>query len=229
MIFGSLERIVRYRRLTRLLITFGDWACLNNNSIKQERPISMKSASKPLFSSFIIFLLVCASLLLGISCSLNHQFTIKDASDLEGLRLLRINPVFQHTRGTCGLACLAMVLQYWGKEVTVQQLKDDLGKIRTSGVTPAVLKKLAARHGCFATVYEGHIEDVLEQIAKGRPVIVVKKSFLWGKHYEVICGFNGAREIIVCHNPRKGLYYFSYGRLKKRLTKTHNLMFLVAL
>ena len=173
---------------------------------------------------FLIALSLCI-----VSCALHQPFRITDKQDLEGLKLLNIKPVFQRSRGTCGLACLATVLDHWGHPVSIKTLQDIVKEENQRSITPEVLKSLSERYGLVAFVYEGTLEDIIEQIDKGRPVITLKNTFPQGKHYEVVCGYNSVKRIIICHNPNKGLYYFSYKKMRKRLTKTNNFILLVCI
>ena len=79
---------------------------------------------------------------------------------------MRRVPVMRQTSGTdCGAACLAMVLAYWGKQVSVEALRTSLGVSR-DGSTALALVQAAGHHGLRGRGVRLEPED-LKQLPKG--------------------------------------------------------------
>ena len=76
--------------------------------------------------------------------------------------------------GTCGHACLCMVLQYYGIETAISSIQDEATeKENKDGLAPEVIARIAKEYGTKAEVRkEVSIEDVMDLIDDDVPVIV---------------------------------------------------------
>ncbi|GAH85991.1 unnamed protein product, partial [marine sediment metagenome] len=77
------------------------------------------------------------------------------------------------------------------------------------GISGKDLKSFSEELGFFAFVYRGEIENMKENIKKGRPLIVVLRSQATsGFHYVVAVGFDENLSLVFVNDP-----YF--GKLKR--------------
>ena len=75
---------------------------------------------------------------------------------------------------SCGIACIASVIKYWGKHVSEKQLLEEFPSSPKRGYWIRDLKRIAANKGLEAfviTMQRNPKESLHEQIFKGRPVI----------------------------------------------------------
>jgi predicted double-glycine peptidase len=116
--------------------------------------------------------------------------------------------VAQRGDADCGPAALAMVLAHFGvkaglREVTALDPPDRVG------VRAGALRDVARAKGFEAFVVAGTFQDLLDQLARGRPVLVgVAKPILGGRalaHYEVVVGIDRRDRRIVTLDPGRGL------------------------
>jgi ABC-type bacteriocin/lantibiotic exporter with double-glycine peptidase domain len=127
-------------------------------------------------------------------------------ADRQELRLLEITPVAQRHENDCGPAALSEVLGSWGVPAEVPA--------RPEPFTTGELREEARRRGPAAFLFEGSWEDVVEQLGKGRPLVVaLKPEWRVGllrlpqpeiAHTVVVMGVNAAREFLVFDDPEKG-------------------------
>ena len=75
-------------------------------------------------------------------------------------RRRRVPVRLQLSSRECAAACLAMVLDFWGRQVTLGQLRDRLG-IGRDGATAKDLVDGARAHGLRAKVYKAELDDLV--------------------------------------------------------------------
>lgn len=115
--------------------------------------------------------------------------------------------VKQKQQADCGLAALAMVAGAWGRQWTV----DDLAKRvppGKHGIKLGVLRDLARQEGLEAFAIKASRDDLKNELAKGRPVLLGlmlphdRKSNR--SHYEVAIALNTQDGTIVTIDPATG-------------------------
>ena len=115
--------------------------------------------------------------------------------------------VKQKQQADCGLAALAMVAGAWGRQWTV----DDLAKRvppGKHGIKLGVLRDLARQEGLDAFAIKASRDDLKNELAKGRPVMLGlmlphdRKSNR--SHYEVAIALNTEDGTIVTIDPATG-------------------------
>jgi predicted double-glycine peptidase len=131
-----------------------------------------------------------------------------------------VTPIRQDHDYTCGPACLAAVATHWG--VSPAQFKASAGAAPRD-FTARDLQGLAARVGLQAFVYVGSMEDLRENLGKGRPVIAMismplppqgdlitaEALALWNEvgprpaHWVVVVGTIG-RKWVILDDPESG-------------------------
>lgn len=94
----------------------------------------------------------------------------------------KIRPILQMEQNECGAAALAMILEYYGKEVTLEELRRECGVSR-NGVNAKNIVKAARFHNLDTKAFSVDVDDL-----KGltMPLIIH-----WNmNHFLVLCGFN---------------------------------------
>ncbi len=122
---------------------------------------------------------------------------------IEGVPIVR-----QAAREDCGPAALAMVLGYWGRAVTRDDLSGANPPTPERGLRAATLRDLARRQGLQAFLIPGQLGDLDREIQRRHPVLVgvVKR---YGRraypHYEVVVGMSRRTQRILTLDPAGGL------------------------
>lgn len=93
----------------------------------------------------------------------------------------------------CGPATLAMVLGSAGQDIQPEQLKDELYIPAKQGSLQVEMLATARTHGMLAYQLEPSLQDVLDELTAGNPVIVLQNlSLPWFPmwHYAVAIGYD---------------------------------------
>ena len=127
----------------------------------------------------------------------------------EGWLLVESVPfVKQASAQGCGAACLAMVLRLWENEVTAESLEMECTVPGEKGIRAAALRDAARRRGLSAFLFQGKVEDLSHELARGRPVVVgLVRPSRGGAvmHFEVVVGLHRERGRIAVLDPAAGL------------------------
>lgn len=113
---------------------------------------------------------------------------------------LDATPFFAQEDYQCGPAALAMVLNSAGLQVTPEALVPQVYLPERQGSLQAEMLAATRRQGLVAYVLQPRLEDVLREIAAGRPVVVLQNLSLpiWPRwHYAVAMGYDRDREEIL--------------------------------
>ncbi len=109
--------------------------------------------------------------------------------------LKKIRPILQMEKTECGAASLAMILRYYGKEVTLEELRRECGVSR-NGVNAKNIVKAAGLYNLKTRAFRADIED-LESL--NMPLIIH-----WDmNHFLVLCGFEKNRAVLA--DPAYGI------------------------
>jgi ABC-type bacteriocin/lantibiotic exporter with double-glycine peptidase domain len=115
--------------------------------------------------------------------------------------------VAQKSDADCGPAALAMVLAHFGVPATLDQVTA-LDPPSDGGVRAGALRDVARGKGLEAFVISGTLKDLVEQIERGRPVLVGLDKPMVGTravaHYEVVVGINRRERLILSLDPSRG-------------------------
>ncbi len=122
-------------------------------------------------------------------------------------------PFFPQEKYQCGPASLASVLTYWGQEVSLEVLSDEIYLPKLKGTLPMDLEQAARARGLVTRSYRGSLADLRNHIALGHPIIAFlnlgSKIFPKG-HFVVVTGYDDQNRQIVTHSitePNKGVAY----------------------
>jgi tetratricopeptide (TPR) repeat protein len=140
-----------------------------------------------------IFLCAFALLLVGCATPQTAALRARPPAALPQKIELRDVPYFAQEAHQCGPASLAMVLGARGKEVAPEQLEPQIYLPGKQGSLQVEMLAATRRHGLLAYELTPQLNDLLAEVAAGRPVIVLQNlSFNWYPvwHYAVVIGYD---------------------------------------
>lgn len=112
-----------------------------------------------------------------------------------------VKPVISKKSSDCGAVCMKMLLSYYGKDVTIEDMYRDCN-IKLSGCTGKDLLDCGRKHGLDMMAWGTDTDDVTTVF--DRPAIV-----WWRRnHFVVCCGTNDEGKVVIC-NPVRGRYAVS--------------------
>lgn len=163
-------------------------------------------------SAFLIFtiLVFCScSPIRGIPASNNVQYIEKV-------------PFYPQETYQCGPAALAGVLNYWGVDVSPQEITEKIFSESARGTLNIDMVIYAQSKGMQARYYRGGIEDIKKKISEGFPMIaLVDFGFMVYQvnHFMVVIGFD-ERGVIVNSGKDQG-QLIPWKDFEKAWGKTH--------
>lgn len=111
-------------------------------------------------------------------------------------------PFVPQVEDTCGPAALAMVLRFWGRSASHDELAAELGARELRGVAGSRLAEAARSRGLTAVAHRGDLDQLRDYVGKGRPLVVAWDMGRGRFHNVVVVGFDG--EDVVVHDPAQG-------------------------
>jgi tetratricopeptide (TPR) repeat protein len=135
-------------------------------------------------------------------------------------------PFYPNTSDQCGPAVLASLLNYWGKNVTPEELKKEVYVPRLNGTLPIDLLPALHSRGIAAETLYGSFDRVKTEIRGGRPVLAylnfgTKKHPIG--HFVVINGFDDEKKVFIIHSLKPDKLA-SYKRFDRGWNDTHHWM-----
>jgi len=142
------------------------------------------------------------------------------------MKQLKLPLLKQRGKRDCGIVALQMVLQYYKKEVSVQEIRKRIGGLKSYGVATTSLAVCARSFGLKADCYsfnakmaQGHAiikkpskKDIISFLERGVPVILTVRSFLLFEsdpstqgHFIVMIGYDKGK--FVYADPYDGNVY----------------------
>jgi len=113
-------------------------------------------------------------------------------------------PFVAQRKDTCGAAALAMVLRYWGADVSHDDVARTLLTPELHGIAGSRLAEFARGRGMEAVAYRGDMANLRDFVGKGRPLIVAWDMGRSRYHDVVVVGFDLERDAVIVHNPAEG-------------------------
>lgn len=113
-------------------------------------------------------------------------------------------PFVAQQKDTCAAASLAMVLRYWDRPVSHDEIVATLLTPELHGILGSRLAAFARERGLTAIAYEGDAARLREFVAKGRPLIVAWKMGRDRYHNVVVVGFDDGRDAVLVNDPAEG-------------------------
>ena len=116
-------------------------------------------------------------------------------------------PFVKQEKNACGAASVAMVMQYWQRQLG-QPAAADAGEIERAlyareahGIYASDLQGYLKEHGYRTFAFQGTWEDLQEQLEKGRPLIVALKTGRDNFHYVVVAGLDRRQNMLLKNDP----------------------------
>lgn len=140
-------------------------------------------------------------------------------------------PFFAQTEYQCGPATLAMVLNYQGVEVDVDQLIPQVFLPGRDGSVQPEMLATVRRHQQLAYPIRGTMDALLNHLANGDPVVVMQNLSLpiypmW--HYAVAIGFDLPEETLILRSGERERHTLSFSRFDATWARSDRWGFVVA-
>jgi tetratricopeptide (TPR) repeat protein len=144
--------------------------------------------------------LLSAVLLGGCAAPQTRALLSAPASEARTSAKLDATPFFPQEDYQCGPAALATVLVHAGVKITPEDLVPQVYLPQRQGSLQAEMMAATRRQGLLAYVLAPRLEDLLREVAAGRPVVVLQNLSLpiaprW--HYAVVMGYDRDREQVL--------------------------------
>lgn len=126
----------------------------------------------------------------------------------DGSKVIQNVPfTMQGNDNTCGQAVMTMILNYWGINISYQQVVNETNPNNLPTTYDSITNYLRKK-GLKAQDYtKATINNIIASINKGKPVIVLLD---WGgasqEHYVVVVGYNQRKNTIIFHDSLDGPY-----------------------
>lgn len=140
-------------------------------------------------------------------------------------------PFFAQSEYQCGPATLAMVLNYQGVEVGVDQLIPQVFLPGRDGSVQPEMLATVRRHQQLAYPIRGTMDALLNHLANGDPVVVMQNLSLpiypvW--HYAVAIGFDLPDETLILRSGESKRHTLSFSRFDATWARSDRWGFIVA-
>lgn len=134
--------------------------------------------------------------------------------------------VLQRRELDCGAAAITMVLRFWQRPTTVDEVRAESGMPDSRGLQAGWLRDLVRGRGLEAFLIEGSLDDLAHELAAGRPVLVgVARGRV--AHYQVVIGLDRARGRLVVMDPAGGWLEYELDRFTPRWNAARRLALVV--
>lgn len=123
----------------------------------------------------------------------------------DGSRIIENVPVYhQGNTGTCAQACVTSVLNYWGYNVSYEDVISKTSNLDMSaGMTPEQMMWYFRKYNLQARVYTGKLSDLKRLIDKGLPTVIAFDENII-QHSVVVIGYNDYREVVFYNDSMYG-------------------------
>lgn len=140
------------------------------------------------------FILRPYSFILAVIVILLHSCaTTSEIPEAKNTRIIENVPFYSQESYQCGPASLASVLNYWGVNVTPDNIAKEIFSESARGTLNIDMILYAQRKGLKVTQYKGGIEDLKKNIESGYPLVVLVDygfSLYQVNHFMVVVGYN---------------------------------------
>lgn len=138
------------------------------------------------------------------------------------IRLVGDVPFYPQESYQCGPASLAGVLNYWGVNVSPEEIAREIYSPTAGGTLNLDMILYAERKGMKALHYKGDVFDMRSKIDMGYPVIVLVDLGFWiyqQNHFMVVVGYD--EKNIIAHSGRERLKSISQKEFVRTWAKTN--------
>ncbi|MCH9742742.1 MAG: PA2778 family cysteine peptidase [Proteobacteria bacterium] len=165
---------------------------------------------------------IAASLCAGCASPQVKQLADQWPETLPPQAMITSVPFVAQSDHECGPATLSMVLKFYGKEVALNQLVDQVYLPERQGSLQVEMQSAPRRHDMVSYVLEPKLSALLQEIAAGHPVIVFQNLSLplypvW--HYAVVLGYDKNQDTVVLHSgetPNQSMSFYTFEQVWAR-------------
>ncbi|MCS7163856.1 MAG: C39 family peptidase [Thermodesulfovibrio sp.] len=129
-------------------------------------------------------------------------------------------PFFPSNDFQCGPASLAMILNFLGAKITVDEIAKEIYSKEARGTSDFDMILFAQKRGFKVLNYRGSIEDIKEKIKENKPLIVMTDEGYWfykKYHFMVVLGFDDKN--IIVNSGKKMHEKINIKEFKKKWSK----------
>lgn len=126
-------------------------------------------------------------------------------------------PFLKQKGDWCGPASLASVLNYWGKNVSQEEIAEGIYLSSIHGTLTFDLVRYPTMLGLWASSYKGNSTDLKEKVSRNLPIIVLQKVAppFPIYHYLVVIGYDETHKLIIAHSGRREGLLIPYRRFMR--------------
>jgi ABC-type bacteriocin/lantibiotic exporter with double-glycine peptidase domain len=171
----------------------------------------MSVLCRSILKTFCCFLTSSAVCLLLFSCT-----GVKEIDTPGDIHKIENVPFFPQEDYQCGPASLAIVLNFWGIDVSPDDIAREIFSRTARGTLNIDMVLYANKMGLDTAQYRGNKEDLKKNIDSGFPVIVLVDygfSLYEANHFMVIVGYND-QGVLVDSGRKKNSFILWSGFLK---------------
>lgn len=173
-------------------------------------------------------LLLCAAAWVLAGCATPQaERLLRQPAGLPAAHQLQV-PFVAQTDDTCGPAALAMTLAHAGRPADANQLTREVQLPGRSGSLQAEMLATARRHGLLALRLEPSLEQVLQYVSDGYPVIaLVNLNFSWSPrwHYVVLTGYDLQGQTVWVHSASEARQPWSLTQFERLWARSQHWAF----
>ncbi|MCK5708051.1 MAG: C39 family peptidase [Candidatus Aureabacteria bacterium] len=143
-------------------------------------------------------------------------------------------PFIKQNKNYCGPASLAIVFNYYDKEISQEEIAKYIYNPELKGTLSIDLLLFVRKHNFTSEIYKSNIQDLKQKINQNNPVIVLTKgnpvknfSIFKNYHFFVIYGYNDDKQVFYCHSGSEKSAELKYKKLEKPWKETGNCAFLI--
>ncbi len=169
------------------------------------------------------YLILTAIVLLAWGCTPFRHLPEQALID-EDLVILNVPFVPQAQDNDCGPAALASVLQFYGKDISLDELTDKIFIASLNRTLLPDMENYARDKGFNTSSRRGSITLVKDKIDSGHPVIILMDAgtaVIKSPHYIVIWGYNS--QGFLAHAGYRGNVFISFHELDQRWQRMNRL------
>lgn len=140
----------------------------------------------------------------------------------ETVELIENVPFFPQEQYQCGPASLAGVLNYWGVDISPEEIAEEIYSKSAKGTLDMDMVLYAERKNLKTRDYRGSLEDIREKIDLEHPLIVLVDDGFWiyqNNHFMVVVGYD--QNGIVANSGRDQFKYIPFQGFLKSWERTN--------
>ncbi len=160
--------------------------------------------------------------LIFIVLSLTSCIPINTIPDKSQNKIIYNVPFFPQDIYKCGPASLASVLNYFGINVSPEDIADEIFSRGARGTLTVDMVLYAEKKGMFVKQYSGNLDDIRQNIDSNNPFIVLVDYgiyFYQKSHFMVIVGYN--EKGVIVNSGRKKEHFISYDDFSRIWKRTN--------